>query len=47
LAVAGLKKLAGEAPVGWFSGRPSVNTRRLLVAITILSPKQNYSFSSR
>ena len=31
LAVAGLKKLAGEAPVGWFSGRPSVNTRRLLV----------------
>jgi allantoinase len=31
LAVAGIKKLTGAAPVGWFGGRPSVNTRRLLV----------------
>jgi len=31
LAVVGLKKLTGQAPVGWFNGRPSNNTRRLLV----------------
>jgi peptidoglycan/xylan/chitin deacetylase (PgdA/CDA1 family) len=31
LAVAGLKKLTGAPPVGWFNGRSSVNTRRLLV----------------
>ncbi len=31
LAIAGIKKLTGQAPVGWFSGRSSINTRRLLV----------------
>jgi peptidoglycan/xylan/chitin deacetylase (PgdA/CDA1 family) len=31
LAVAGIKKLIGQPPVGWFDGRPSINTRRLLV----------------
>lgn len=31
LGVAGIRKLTGEAPVGWFNGRPSPNTRRLLV----------------
>jgi allantoinase len=31
LAVVGLKQLTGQAPTGWFSGRPSINTRRLLV----------------
>ena len=31
LAVAGIKQLTGQAPMGWFSGRPSINTRRLLV----------------
>lgn len=31
LAVEGIGDLTGEAPVGWFSGRPSINTRRLLV----------------
>ena len=31
LAVEGIKKLIGEPPVGWFDGRPSINTRRLLV----------------
>jgi peptidoglycan/xylan/chitin deacetylase (PgdA/CDA1 family) len=31
LAVARIKRLTGEAPVGWFNGRPSNNTRRLLV----------------
>ncbi len=31
LAVAGIKKLTGTPPVGWFNGRSSVNTRRLLV----------------
>ena len=31
LAVRGIKKLTGAPPVGWFSGRSSVNTRRLLV----------------
>jgi len=30
LAVAGIKQLTGHAPTGWFSGRPSINTRRLL-----------------
>jgi peptidoglycan/xylan/chitin deacetylase (PgdA/CDA1 family) len=30
-AVRGIKKLTGANPVGWFSGRPSINTRRLLV----------------
>jgi peptidoglycan/xylan/chitin deacetylase (PgdA/CDA1 family) len=31
LAVDGIRKLTGAAPVGWFSGRTSINTRRLLV----------------
>ena len=31
LAVAGIEALTGAPPVGWFNGRPSVNTRRLLV----------------
>jgi peptidoglycan/xylan/chitin deacetylase (PgdA/CDA1 family) len=31
LAVAGIKKLTGSPPAGWFNGRSSVNTRRLLV----------------
>jgi allantoinase len=31
LAVAGLEKLTGAPPAGWFNGRSSVNTRRLLV----------------
>lgn len=31
LAVEGIRNLTGEAPTGWFSGRPSINTRRLLV----------------
>jgi allantoinase len=29
-AVAGIKTLTGQAPVGWFNGRASINTRRLL-----------------
>ena len=31
LAVSGIKQLTGQPPVGWFNGRPSNNTRRLLV----------------
>jgi peptidoglycan/xylan/chitin deacetylase (PgdA/CDA1 family) len=31
LATEGLVELTGQSPVGWFGGRPSVNTRRLLV----------------
>jgi allantoinase len=31
LAVAGIKNLTGQPPVGWFSGCPSNSTRRLLV----------------
>ena len=31
LAVRGIKKLTGAPPVRWFSGRSSLNTRRLLV----------------
>jgi allantoinase len=31
LATQGLAELTGRRPVGWFSGRPSVNTRRLVV----------------
>lgn len=31
LGVEGIKKLTGEAPVGWFNGPPSNKTRRLLV----------------
>ena len=31
LATEGLAELTGRRPVGWFSGRPSVNTRRLVV----------------
>ena len=31
LAVKGIKKLTGAPPVGWFSGRSSINTRRLIV----------------
>jgi len=30
-AVEGIKQLTGKPPVGWFNGRPSANTRRLLV----------------
>jgi hypothetical protein len=32
LAIEGIRKLTGRPPVGWFNGRPSANTRRLLVA---------------
>ena len=31
LAVDGIKRLTGEAPTGWMTGRPGPNTRRLLV----------------
>jgi allantoinase len=31
LATQGLAELTGRRPVGWFTGRPSVNTRRLVV----------------
>lgn len=31
LAVAGIKALVGAPPAGWFNGRPSINTRRLVV----------------
>jgi len=31
LAAAGIKTLTGATPVGWFSGRPSINTRRLII----------------
>ena len=31
LAIEGIKALTGSAPAGWFSGRPSANTRRLIV----------------
>src|SRR6516164_2957837 len=31
LALEGIKALAGAAPVGWFNGRPSINTRRLVI----------------
>ncbi len=31
LAFEGIKTLVGEAPLGWFNGRPSINTRRLVV----------------
>jgi peptidoglycan/xylan/chitin deacetylase (PgdA/CDA1 family) len=31
LATDGLAELTGRRPIGWFSGRPSVNTRRLVV----------------
>jgi allantoinase len=31
LATNGLAELTGRRPAGWFGGRPSVNTRRLLV----------------
>ncbi len=30
-AATGIRKLTGTPPVGWFDGRPSINTRRLLV----------------
>ena len=30
-AVEGLERMTGERPVGWMTGRPSPNTRRLLV----------------
>ena len=30
-AVEGLRELTGSPPVGWFNGRPSANTRKLLV----------------
>ena len=30
-AVEGIRALTGAAPVGWFSGRPSSNTRRLVI----------------
>jgi allantoinase len=31
LAIEGIRALTGSPPVGWFNGRPSANTRRLLV----------------
>lgn len=31
LAVEGIRELTGSPPVGWFNGRPSQNTRKLLV----------------
>jgi peptidoglycan/xylan/chitin deacetylase (PgdA/CDA1 family) len=31
LATEGIRELTGQPPVGWFGGRPSANTRRLLV----------------
>lgn len=31
LAIDGIRQLTGSPPVGWFNGRPSANTRRLLV----------------
>jgi peptidoglycan/xylan/chitin deacetylase (PgdA/CDA1 family) len=31
LATEGIAELTGEGPVGWFCGRPSVNTRRLVI----------------
>jgi len=31
LAVESIRRLTGIAPAGWFSGRPSINTRRLIV----------------
>ncbi len=31
MAIEGIKRITGERPVGWMTGRPSVNTRRLLV----------------
>jgi allantoinase len=31
MAFDGIKAMAGEAPIGWFNGRPSINTRRLVV----------------
>ena len=31
LAVEGLTKLVGERPLGWMTGRPGPNTRRLVV----------------
>jgi peptidoglycan/xylan/chitin deacetylase (PgdA/CDA1 family) len=31
LGLEGMKRLIGPAPVGWFNGRPSNNTRRLLI----------------
>src|SRR5271170_7678681 len=31
LAIEGIKALTGAAPIGWMTGRPSENTRRLLV----------------
>jgi peptidoglycan/xylan/chitin deacetylase (PgdA/CDA1 family) len=31
LAVEGIRALTGSPPAGWFNGRPSANTRRLLV----------------
>ena len=31
LAFEGIKALTGAAPVGWFNGRPSINTRRLVI----------------
>jgi allantoinase len=30
-SVAGIERITGRRPVGWMSGRPSMNTRRLLV----------------
>jgi len=30
-AFAGIKALTGAAPVGWFNGRPSISTRRLVI----------------
>ncbi len=31
LAIEAIRKVTGEAPVGWYTGRPSINTRQLVV----------------
>ena len=31
LAIEGIRAMTGSRPIGWFNGRPSANTRRLLV----------------
>ena len=46
LAVAGIKKLIGAPPVGWFDGRPSINTRRLLWSTAAFSTTATISATS-